>query len=268
MSPSLRRLVHSLIEADRNLRAQQATWGKGPGTSWAGVTRHSAERRKTMRWLQLCLRVALLVSVTCGGAKRNDFYSKAVVLRVKNPIPLPRIDEPALLDVPTIKEREPAFNPKALVLLADGKEVASQANDLDADGQRGHCGRTRLCTQCREDADLTLCPLWRSRTFVCKEILCGAFKSGGRFIDRKYVGGQIINVRSLRVPAEHTDHSEFIRYEGPGWESDRIGYRFYLDWRNAIDLFGKKVSHIVLPTVGQDGFNSLPPEGHMGHRHP
>jgi hypothetical protein len=58
------------------------------------------------------------------------------------------------------------------------------------------------------------------------------------------------------VPPEHTDHSFYIRYEGPGWESDKVGYRFYLDWRNASDIFGKKTPDMVLQNVGQDGFDS------------
>ncbi|UZD24528.1 DUF4861 domain-containing protein [Algoriphagus halophytocola] len=81
-------------------------------------------------------------------------------------------------------------------------------------------------------------------------------KFGGEFKDREYIGGYFENVDSLHVPAEHTDHSWFIRYEGPGWESDLVGYRFYLDWRNGIDVFGKKVKSPVLQDVGQDGFDS------------
>ncbi|MBN2774359.1 MAG: DUF4861 family protein, partial [Prolixibacteraceae bacterium] len=60
----------------------------------------------------------------------------------------------------------------------------------------------------------------------------------------------------LEVPEQHTDHSFDIRYEGPGWESDKIGYRFYLDWRNAVDIFGKLVDTMVLQNVGLDGFDS------------
>lgn len=58
------------------------------------------------------------------------------------------------------------------------------------------------------------------------------------------------------MPDEHTDHSYYIRYEGPGWESDKVGYRYYLDWRKAIDVFGKKTGDMVLQQVGQDGFDS------------
>ena len=85
---------------------------------------------------------------------------------------------------------------------------------------------------------------------------------GGEWVDgskghKEYKGGTSFkNINSLQVPKEHTDHSWYIRYEGPGWENSHIGYRLYLDWRNAIDIFGKKVDTLVLPYVGQDGFDS------------
>ncbi len=53
-----------------------------------------------------------------------------------------------------------------------------------------------------------------------------------------------------RVPAVHVDHDALFQHEGPGWESDKIGYRFYLDARNRVDIFGKKVPDMVLNTVG------------------
>uniref|UniRef100_UPI0040472D66 DUF4861 family protein n=1 Tax=Mariniflexile sp. TaxID=1979402 RepID=UPI0040472D66 len=85
---------------------------------------------------------------------------------------------------------------------------------------------------------------------------------GGEWVDgarghKEYnAGTSFKNINSLQVPKEHTDHSWFIRYEGPGWENSQIGYRIYLDWRNATDIFGKKVDSLVLPYVGQDDFDS------------
>ena len=83
-------------------------------------------------------------------------------------------------------------------------------------------------------------------------------KEGGSWSTetREYQGGEFVNVDELDLPEEHTDHSWYIRYEGPGWENKQIAYRLYLDWRNAIDIFGKKVDTLVLPYVGQDGFDS------------
>ena len=94
-------------------------------------------------------------------------------------------------------------------------------------------------------------PVFKKRTRA--EI---SVKVGGEWQDRKYIGGTFQNIKYLSVPPEHTDHSFYIRYEGPGWESDRVGYRFYLDWRNAVDIFGKLVDTMVLQDVGQDGFDS------------
>jgi len=85
---------------------------------------------------------------------------------------------------------------------------------------------------------------------------------GGTWIDGKrghkeYDGGTSFkNVSELKVPDNHTDHSWYIRYEGPGWENNKIGYRLYLDWRNAIDIFGKTTDSMVLSQVGHDGFDS------------
>lgn len=83
-----------------------------------------------------------------------------------------------------------------------------------------------------------------------------SIKEGGHWEGRKYLEGTFKNVDSVKVPTEHTDHSWYIRYEGPGWESNKIGYRLYLDWRNAIDIFGKKTDTMVLSKVGLDGFDS------------
>lgn len=81
-------------------------------------------------------------------------------------------------------------------------------------------------------------------------------KEGGKWVENKYEGGNFKNIGNLTVPSTHTDHSYFIRYEGPGWESNKVGYRLYLDWRNAIDIFGKLTDTMVLSQVGQDGFDS------------
>lgn len=72
----------------------------------------------------------------------------------------------------------------------------------------------------------------------------------------EYQGGIFKPVTELKVDKKHTDHSFDIQLEGPAWESDKIGYRLYLDWRNATDIFGKKTTKMVLNNAGLDGFDS------------
>ena len=67
-----------------------------------------------------------------------------------------------------------------------------------------------------------------------------------------YRGGIWKNVNSLWVDSKHVDSSLDIRYEGPVWESDKIAYRFYLDSRNATDIFGKKTNALVMQNVARE----------------
>ena len=77
-----------------------------------------------------------------------------------------------------------------------------------------------------------------------------AMKPGDVYYDGKFRGNSFVKVTKLKVPLIHTDHDALFKYEGPGWESEKVGYRIYLDWRNAIDIFGKKKDQLVLVNVG------------------
>lgn len=83
-----------------------------------------------------------------------------------------------------------------------------------------------------------------------------SIKEGGEWKGKEYVGGTFKNVDKVTPPTQYTDHSFWIRYEGPGIESDKVAYRVYLDWRNGFDIFGKKTSDVVLQNVGLDGYDS------------
>ena len=81
-------------------------------------------------------------------------------------------------------------------------------------------------------------------------------KTKGYWEDTLFKGDTFKNITSFKSPKQLTDHSYYLRYEGPGWENQQVGYRIYLDWRNAIDIFGKKVSDMILKQVGTDNYDS------------
>ncbi len=167
-------------------------------------------------------------------------------------------DEAIILNVEELKAKASDFNPNAFVVFSEGIELASQANDLNGDSNPDQivvitdfkAGEKKKVTIQYAKTGM------KSREYLKRTQAELSIKVGGKFVDRKYEGGKFQNVQFLRVPPEHTDHSEFIRYEGPGWESDKVGYRFYLDWRNASDIYGKKAPDMVLQNVGLDGFDS------------
>jgi unsaturated rhamnogalacturonyl hydrolase len=45
----------------------------------------------------------------------------------------------------------------------------------------------------------------------------------------------------------------YYKTEGPAWENDKVGFRLYLDVRNAKDIFGKTTAAPVMDTVGTYG---------------
>lgn len=205
--------------------------------------------------------ILLLFILGCGPKIDEQIkleYPNSVMLTVKNETDLVRVDEAVVFDPELIKARSADFNPNAFVVFCEATELASQANDLNGDGE---VDEIVVLTNFNPNEQKKLNFLYASEGSKSREYLKRtqaeiSIKVGGQFVDRKYEGGTFQNIQFLRVPPEHTDHSNFIRYEGPGWESDIVGYRFYLDWRNAIDIFGKKTPEMVLQNVGQDNFDS------------
>lgn len=205
--------------------------------------------------------IVALVAALWGFSASEDLkksYPEEIKCSAKNPASASRKDAAMILEIAAVKTKAKKFNEKAFVILANDKEIPSQANDLNGDGVADQI----VCVadfNPNETKNLTLryAKLGAAMREYPKRTQAElSHKVSGKFIERKYQGGEFKNVQYLRVPPEHTDHSFYIRYEGPGWESDKVGYRFYLDWRNATDIFGKKTSGMVLQNVGLDGFDS------------
>jgi hypothetical protein len=214
-----------------------------------------------MRTLTAIILVAWLNACNKGENNGNGVagdHPEALKIEVENSSNLWRKDAVVFLPVEKIKAKHPHFNANAFVIFHEQQGLASQANDLSGDGNvdqivclADFAPNETNALSVRYATSGALLREYPKRTQA--EL---SHKFGGKFVNRKYEGGAFQNVQYLRVPPEHTDHSFYICYEGPGWESDKVGYRFYLDWRNASDIFGKKMPEMVLQNAGQDGFDS------------
>jgi len=201
------------------------------------------------------LMIFLMSVFSCSGRSDKESLNLPLSFRimVKNPSHIVRKDALVRINLDEIRKHYPDFNAAACAVFAGEIEIPSEVNadknelvlvaDFNALQKRPF--------EIRYAKEGALSHDYPKRTQA--EL---SHKVDGRFVDRVYEGGTFQNVKYLRVPPEHTDHSLYIRYEGPGWESDKIGYRFYLDWRNAIDIYGKKTPAMILQGVGQDGFES------------
>ncbi|GAB2533173.1 DUF4861 domain-containing protein [Rufibacter soli] len=215
--------------------------------------------RKYPSWLSLVLGLSLLFHFGCASTQSSSSaeFPESFTVQVTNPLKRQRESVLVLIKESDLPKQGAGFNQNAFIVTDGATEVPSQYNAKDTfnkgialvlDNMKP--GETRQLTV-RYNKTGT-----NKRTYTKRTQAELSKKVGGKFENRKYIGGTFQNIDSLRVPDEVTDHSFFLRYEGPGWESDKVAYRFYLDWRNGVDVFGKKTNNMVLQQVGLDGYDS------------
>ncbi|MCS4307071.1 rhamnogalacturonyl hydrolase YesR [Rheinheimera pacifica] len=184
----------------------------------------------------------------------ND--SSIANLSVSNPSTFERKEQNLLL--PFTDLGVTASQAQALVALEGGTTVPSQLIDHNGDGNKDSLllQFDFAAVETKQLQILNDTALFNAQQLAKRTQAEISRKTGGQWQDAKYVGGSFENVTELTPPPQYTDHSEWIRYEGPGIESDKVGYRIYLDWRNGFDVFGNKTSKPVLHQIGQDGYKS------------
>ncbi|MCF7803299.1 MAG: DUF4861 domain-containing protein [Candidatus Marinimicrobia bacterium] len=200
--------------------------------------------------------VFMLFGCADGDPFAGD-YPNAVTVTATNPADVARTDAAVKIGVEQIKAKAPDFNPESFVIVDGTADVPSQL--IPGKGKTGESVMFLTDLQPNEQKTFTL--RYSTETIEPPEYTDRAQavlaeKTGGEWNESEqvYEGGDFVDVTKVEVPDVHTDHSTYYRMEGPGWESDKVGYRLYLDHRNAIDIYGKKVTDMVLDTVGLHDF--------------
>ena len=163
------------------------------------------------------------------------------VLRVSNPLAQPA--NPALVEI-AIDPAGPlaALVGRELSLVSGQQQLATQWVDRDADGQPDH-----LIAVADIAAGQALdFSLRQQAVAVDKKVQTDFWQRGLDAQDPD----KLTRLTEAQVPASHTIGDKLYKYEGVGWESDKVAYRLYLDSRNVIDIFGKRTAQLVLQDVG------------------
>lgn len=191
--------------------------------------------------LSLYFVLVALLFFDCSSGKKN------IDIILFNPLDIERVDEFISLDVNSLQNKYPGFNQESFTIYEKNKEIPYQ---IENKGVRklisfvvDFAPSEKKVLTIRNNGESN--KVYKSRVYA--EV---AMKVDYHYRDGKFSGGRFQNYDSLKVPAVHTDHDALFRYEGPGWESDKVGYRYYIDWRNRIDIFGKKTNDLVLKKVG------------------
>lgn len=204
----------------------------------------------------LVIALAAIV-VACGGADKTPQQQSVEVapqsiaeVVVSNAETVVRENEILLLDFERL-----GVTRGPLSAWQSGVELPSQLVDRNADG-RPDALAVAINLAASEQVKFSVMPTAPTMLTESKTQAEISRKQGGQWQGSQYQGGEFVNVQRLKLPPQYTDHAEYIRYEGPGIESDHIGYRIYLDWRNGFDIFGKRKPAMVLQHVGTDGYES------------
>lgn len=203
----------------------------------------------TMKKITNLIMVMLLlsISVTAQETKEFKFYN-GLSVEVKNTADVERVDELVAVDLNDLN-KSGKFNEHAFIVYDNDEEIASQ---VYTDGENSY---VLFVTDLAPEESKTFKVLYHESGVLRKDYPSRtyaelAMKFDAVYKDKKFTSDHFENFTKVVVPQIHTDHDALFKYEGPGWESEKVGYRFYLDWRNATDIFGKKEYKLVLHDVG------------------
>jgi len=192
--------------------------------------------------------------LTLGFISRDLENHLLSTIRVSTYNPLQQSIKDVLITIPieSLVNKYPDFNEKAFIAFDGEKEIPSQVEDLNGDGKTDNILMLVDFTQAEKkivsiqyDKLAVIKKEFKKRTHAELSIKTDYVLENG-----VYTKGKFKSVDNSTVPVNHFAHDAWYKYEGPGWESEKVAYRFYLDSRNRNDIFGKKVDDLVLSIVG------------------
>jgi len=184
----------------------------------------------------------LLALFLCSGistfAQSGKFTitNSSGVSRKEDPIVVTKEALSAFVEIPDSK--------KAIVLTMNGKEISSQLDDINGDGQwdelafEADIERNSKVEVKVKWIDAEKAPVYLKKT--------QAWFGIAENRDGKYKPVTTENRKDWWTPQQQPP---LYQMEGPGWENDKVGFRNYFDSRNGMDIFGKTTSKLVMDSV-------------------
>lgn len=184
---------------------------------------------------------------------------KQIKLLISNPFSINRVDEPVIVSISKLKEIAPDFCPDSFIITTfdvgtpeaeEGKLKArillSQADDLDGDGKTDEIVFL-----------INVEPLQQKVVNISYGEI-GVLKTTHEHHLKQLIQSVHTFELELTPPEIFSPLVQILMQkqgEWIGWESQLIGYRLYLDRRNAIDVFGKKKRGLELERFASAGFD-------------
>ncbi|HEY3413516.1 MAG TPA: DUF4861 family protein [Armatimonadota bacterium] len=188
--------------------------------------------------IRYSFRTAVVTMFLLAGASvlGQENQVKQIKVTLRNPTAIARPNEPIVITLADIAKAAPDFKATSFIVTTSdaatpaddarakaSRPLACQADDLDGDGKADEIA-----------FEVDLAPL------------------STKVVTISYGAEELI--KPLRVSFPKRAHASFqTKYEGMGWESDRVAWRMYFDARNAFDMYGKRQHCLALDYFAQPG---------------
>ncbi len=194
----------------------------------------------------------LIISVGC---------SKPIGITLKNPLNITRTNEVVRINTESLEKKNPGFNVNHFSVYYNDVEVPYEIVDKESMG--GHEIKLLINFKPNETKEIVFVDNVEGKKADKETLAYLGQKVDYKLKDGYYTGGHFESMDFTKVPATHFAHDALYQFEGPGWESEKIGYRVYLDDRNRTDIFGKKENGLFLNITGK---NDLVSDGNESYQ--
>jgi hypothetical protein len=167
----------------------------------------------------------LLACSTMVSAKSYNFI-------VENPSNFDRPDQPIVLTSQQFGGTLPVGYP---IVIFGKKQIPVQADDLDRDGKVEEIALTVNLKALQKEALTLKFASKPSKKVFPKRVNAQMFKKEGK---------EIIPIKEASSPTGTLYNA--LHHHGPAFESELMGYRFYFDKKQTIDVYGKKQPRLEL----------------------
>lgn len=154
------------------------------------------------------------------------------------PVTLSRSSVAEFVDIPSSES-------KWLSIRIKGKEIPSQLDDLDRDGQWDELA-FQIDIERNSTLELKLKWVEKSEQPIFPKRV-EAFLGVSDNQNGKFESRQMEICPENRVAREQPPR---YHMEGPVWENEQVGFRYFLDPRNRPDVFGKRKPKLILDSIG------------------
>ncbi|GGD60447.1 DUF4861 family protein [Lacimicrobium alkaliphilum] len=191
----------------------------------------------------------LIVSVMLVGCKPSAETGPKV--SITNPSSFDRQDEVISVSLTSLGQEGNALIHSEVMLDNGQTSIPGQWLDTDKDTQPDTL-LFSVSVPAQSEVSYQLVPAQETRLSKRTYAELGV-RQNAQWQEGRMTGGSFEPAQTMTLPDTHEIGDGLFKYEGPGWESDKVAYRLYFDQRNILDIFGKRRAEITLEQVGQVG---------------